>query len=261
MLFRSLVIGGVIGNISQIGLLLSPKAITPKLSKINPIKGFKNVVSLKKLLDGLLITFKVLLAFVLGFIVFLTFFGDIRTVALLDLFQQMLWFREKALILIAVLLLLFFTFAAIDFFVKRYQYFKSLRMGKKEVKDEFKQHEGDPEVKARIRQIMMKASRQKMLVNTAKADVVITNPTHYAVAVELKMTGDGGRHPFVVAKGVDHLAVRIKSVALEHGIRVMESPQLARDLYKSVDVDRDIPSHFFNAIIAVMQDLIIIIRR
>ena len=133
--FLGLMIIGVIANVGQFGFLLSTKVLQPKLSKINPILGIKNVFSLKKLLDGFMITFKVFVAFVVGFVVFVGFFGELPTISRLRLYDQILWFREKALILIGILLILFFIMAVADYLIKRYQYMKSLRMSVKELKD------------------------------------------------------------------------------------------------------------------------------
>ncbi|MGP1450896.1 MAG: flagellar biosynthesis protein FlhB [Wolinella sp.] len=248
--FLALVIVAVISNVSQFGFLLSTKAIEPKFSKLNPVSGFKNLFSLKKLLDGALMTIKVLAAFSIGFWVFLSFIGELTTVALFPLFEQMMWLRDKAVILVAILLFFFLVMAGIDLGIKRYQYFKSLRMTKQEVKDEFKQMEGNPEIKRKIRSLMMQAAMKRMMQQLPSADVVITNPTHYAVA--LRYDTQKERAPRVIAKGVDHMAFRIRDVAREHGIEIVENRPLARELYKSVDVDKEIPGTLFQAVAEVL---------
>lgn len=247
-IFLALVVAGLVGNIAQFGFLLSAKAIAPKFNKINPINGAKNLFSLKKLLDGLMITLKVLVAFGVGFLIFLIFLKELEHIAFFSLFDQMLWFRNKALILIAVLLLLFFTMAAIDFVIKKRQYIKSLRMSKQEVKDEYKQQEGNPEIRAKIRQMMLKNSMNKMMSAIPTANVVVTNPTHYAIALRFIESDPA---PMVVAKGVDHLAIKIKGVAREHNIEIIENPKLARELYKEVDIDEPIPRVLFQAVAIV----------
>lgn len=248
--FIALMIIGVIGNVGQFGFLLSTKAIEPKFSKLNPITGMKNLFSLKKLLDGALLTTKVFAAFGIGFWVFLSFIGELTTVALFPLFDQMKWFRDKALILAAILLLVFLVLASIDFAIKRYQYFKGLRMTKQEVKDEFKQMEGNPEIKRKIRQLMMQAAMKRMMQQLPSADVVITNPTHYAIALRYDTKKE--RAPRVIAKGVDHLALKIKEIAREHEIQIVENRTLARELYKSAEVDREIPENLFQAVAEVL---------
>ncbi len=251
--FIALMIAGIIGNVAQFGLLLSFKIIKPKLDKINPIKGAKNLFSLKKLLDGFMITLKVCIAFAIGFFIFVSFLDEISGVSLSPLNQQLIWFYKKALILIGVLLLLFLVMGILDFLIKRYQYIKSLRMSKQEVKDEFKQQEGNQEIKAKIRQMMMKNAMNKMMSAIPTANVVVTNPTHYAVALRFDSKKEAA--PVVVAKGIDHLAIRIKGVAREHEILIIENPPLARELYRLVDVDRMIPTEMFEAVVELFQQV------
>lgn len=251
--FIALVIAGIIGNIMQFGFLLSPKAIKPKLEKINPIKGAKNLFSLKKLLEGALITIKVSIAFGLGFLIFVSFLKEIETLALSNLPGQLSWFYEKSLILIGALLILFLIMGIIDFLIKRHQYVKGLRMSKQEVKDELKQQEGNQEVKAKIRQIMMKNAKNKMMSAIPSANVVVTNPTHYAVALRFDSQKD--KAPVVVAKGIDNLAIRIKGIARENEIFIIENPPLARELYRLVDVDRMIPVEMFEAVVILFHEV------
>ena len=249
-IFGALMVMGVIANVAQSGFLLTGKAIQPKLQKLNFITGMKNIISLKKLLDGFLITFKVLTAIVIAFFVFIGFMHELTTVALFPLGDQMLWFRDKALILIGILLAFFMVMATVDYIIKRYQYFKSLRMSKQEVKDEFKNQEGDQQVKGKIRSLMFQAARKRMMQNIPSADVVVTNPTHYAVALRYDQKKE--RAPRVLAKGVDFLAQRIKEVAAEHEIPIIENPPLARALYKDVDLDMEIPETLYQAMVEVL---------
>ena len=249
-IFGALMVMGVIANVAQSGFLLTGKAIQPKLQKLNFITGMKNIISLKKLLDGFLITFKVLTAFVIAFFVFIGFMHELTTVALFPLGDQMLWFRDKALILIGILLAFFMVMATVDYIIKRYQYFKSLRMSKQEVKDEFKNQEGDQQVKGKIRSLMFQAARKRMMQNIPSAHVVVTNPTHYAVALRYDQKKE--RAPRVLAKGVDFLAQRIKEVAAEHEIPIIENPPLARALYKDVDLDMEIPETLYQAMVEVL---------
>lgn len=246
----AVLLSGVIGNVAQFGFLFSTKAIKPKFNKLNPVTGLKNLLSIKKLTDGAIVTFKVFLALGVGFFVFFFFIKELQTVALFPLWDQLLWFVDKAMILVGILLLLFLTIAMADLVMKRYQYFKGLKMSKTEVKDEHKQMEGDPKIKAKIRQIMMQSAMKRMMQEVPKADVVVTNPTHYAVALRYDQTKD--RAPKVVAKGVDFLAQRIKEVAREHMIQIVENPSLARELYKVVDVDREIPEQLYQAVAEVL---------
>ncbi|MDY5184453.1 flagellar biosynthesis protein FlhB [Helicobacter trogontum] len=251
--FLALMVAGIIGNVAQFGFLLSFKIIKPKIDKINPIKGAKNLFSLKKLLDGFIITLKVFIAFAVGFFIFIGFLDEVANISISPLKEQLTWFYQKALILIGALLFLFLVMGILDFLIKRYQYIKSLRMSKQELKDEFKQQEGNQEVKAKIRQIMMKNAMNKMMSAIPSANVVVTNPTHYAVA--LRFNSETESAPVVVAKGIDHLAVRIKGIAREHEILIIENPPLARELYRLVDVDRMIPGEMFEAVVELFQQV------
>ncbi|BCZ17595.1 Flagellar biosynthesis protein FlhB [Helicobacter sp. NHP19-003] len=241
-----------LANVLQFGFLFSPKAIEPKWSKINPITGFKNLFSLKRLLDGLLITTKVLIAFILGFVLVYSFVDELTGVAQFNYKDQLLWFKGKSLEVIAGLLFLFLVASLLDFMLKRRQYIESLKMTKQEVKDEYKQQEGNPEIKAKIKQLMLKNSMSKMMAAIPSANVVVTNPTHYAVALRFE---ENDPAPVVVAKGIDHLAIRIKGVAREHEIEIIENPKLARQLYQDVDIDEVIPKVLFEAVAIVFAQV------
>ena len=255
-IFLGLVLMGVLANVGQFGFLLSTKPIEPKLSKINPITGARNLFSLKKALDGFMITLKVFVAFIVGFVVFLGFFGDLPTVSRFRLYEQILWFRDKALLLIGILLLVFAVMAVADFMIKRFQYMKSLRMSVKELKDETKQYEGNPEVRSRIRQMQQKIARSRMMQEVPKASVVITNPTHYAVAITYTDEYvDMNLPPRVVAKGIDELAIRIKALARESGVRIIENPPLARALYAMVEVNDFVHPDLFRAVSEVLKQV------
>ena len=140
--------------------------------------------------------------------------------------------------------------AAMDFAFQKHRFTKRMRMSKQEVKDEFKQSEGDPHVKARIRKIRMERAQQRMMAAVPDADVVITNPTHYSIALQYKM--DDMAAPKLVAKGVDHLAMRIREVAEANDVPLVENPPLARALYAGVDIDEEIPAEHFKAVAEVI---------
>lgn len=243
----SLIVAGVVGNISQFGFLLTSKVFKLNFSKVlNPIPGIKNLFSLQKATQAAIVTAKVTVALVAGGVAYFYFFTDIEELVLLEFGEQLLWFKEKVMILISVLMLVFFIIAAIDLVVKRYQYFKSLRMSKQEVKDEHKQQEGDPLVRRKIRQKMFEVMGRRMMQNVPSADVVVTNPTHYAVALRYDQTKD--RAPVVVAKGINRVALKIKEIAREHLIQIVENPPLARELYKSVEIGEEIPEMLYQAV-------------
>ncbi|WP_456381212.1 flagellar biosynthesis protein FlhB [Hydrogenimonas sp.] len=243
-------LAGMLGAWAQFGFIFTTKPLVPDLTKIDPIKGAKNLFSLKKLIEGFKITVKVGAVFTVAFSVFLGFIEELVSVSHAPLLHQIQWLVDRALVLAAVMLVLLMVLALVDLLFVRYNYFKGLRMSKQEIKDEMKQMEGNPEIKAKIRQIQMEMARRRMLAEVPNADVVITNPTHFAVALQYK-EGES-RAPKVVAKGADLIAQRIKEIAREHHIQIVENPPLARELYKNVEVDREIPEQFYQAVAEVL---------
>jgi len=243
-------IAGVIAALSQFGFLFTIDAIQPKFSKLDPIKGIKNLFSLKKLVDGIKITFKSFTTLGIGFIVFFQFIEELPTVALFGLGDQMAWLQEKMLIIAFIMLFIIFIFALIDVIIVRKQYFDNLKMSKQEIKDEMKNMEGDPLIKSKIRQIQMQTARKRMMAEVPNADVVITNPTHYAVAI--KYDNENSHAPIVVAKGMDNIAQQIKKIARENKVHIVQNPPLARSLYSEVEIDKAIPEALFAAVAEVL---------
>jgi len=245
-----ILIAGVVANVSQIGFLFTVKPLIPSFEKINPIKGLKRLFSVKTVVEGLKTVLKVSIAFAVGYYLFLGFLNEIPKLALMSVFEQIRWFSNKSVILIFSMLGVFFVFAIIDLIYQRYSYKKSLRMSKQEIKDEFKQTEGNPEVKAKIRQLQREMAKKRMMSEIPKADVVITNPTHYAVAIRYDKEKEDA--PRVLAKGVDNLALKIKEIAREYDIMIVENPPLARELYKSVEIGEIIPPKLYKAVAEVL---------
>jgi flagellar biosynthetic protein FlhB len=246
----SVAIAGIIAALLQYGFLFSTKAITPDIKKIDPIKGLKNILSLKKMIEGVKIVLKVSAVFLVAFYFLTNFTKELPETLFIGVWDQLIWLRDKAVVLAAVMLALFLVLSLIDLIFVRYNYFKELRMSKQEIKDEHKQMEGDPQVKARIRKVQMQMSQKRMMQNIPDADVVITNPTHYAVAIRYDQGKD--RAPVVVAKGTDHLALKIKEIALNFGVQIVENPPLARELYKQCDIDQAIPEKLYKAVAEVL---------
>lgn len=243
-------IAGIVAAFSQFGFLFTTKAIVPDLKKIDPIKGTKNLFSLKKLIEGIKITLKSFITLGVGFVFFFYFILELPTVALFGLHDQLNWLNDKSLIIALVMLLIIFVFAIIDIVIVRKQYFDGLKMSKQEIKDEMKNMEGDPLVKSKIRQIQMQTARRRMMAEVPNADVVITNPTHYAVAI--KYDQEKYAAPIVVAKGVDNIAQQIKKIARENDVHIVQNPPLARSLYSEVEVERAIPESLFAAVAEVL---------
>lgn len=243
-------IAGIVAAFSQFGFLFTTKAIVPDLKKIDPIKGTKNLFSLKKLIEGIKITLKSFTTLGVGFVFFFYFILELPTVALFGLHDQLNWLKDKSLIIALVMLLIIFVFAIIDIVIVRKQYFDGLKMSKQEIKDEMKNMEGDPLVKSKIRQIQMQTARRRMMAEVPNADVVITNPTHYAVAI--KYDQEKYAAPIVVAKGVDNIAQQIKKIARENDVHIVQNPPLAKSLYSEVEVERAIPESLFAAVAEVL---------
>ena len=243
-------LSGVLAALMQFGFLTTTKPLIPDFKKIDPIKGLKNLVSMKKFIEGIKIIVKVTLVMTLAYYYLLDFTTELPSVVFFSIYDQLEWLKSKALILIAVMLLLFLGLALFDLFFVRYNYFKDLKMSKQEIKDEYKQMEGDPQVKARIKRVQMEMSKKRMMSDIPSADVVITNPTHFAVAIRYDTEKENA--PKIIAKGVDHLALKIKEIAREHGVQVIENPSLARELYKKCEIDETIPEALYKAVAEVL---------
>ncbi|WP_024954837.1 flagellar biosynthesis protein FlhB [Sulfurospirillum arcachonense] len=243
-------ISGVLASVMQFGFITTTKPLIPDLKKIDPIKGIKNLISMKKLVESIKTIVKVGLVLTVAYYYLFDFVHELPSVIFFPIYDQLLWLRDKALILIAVMLMLFLGLALFDLFFVRYNYFKDLRMSKQEIKDEYKQMEGDPQVKARIRRVQMEMVKKRMMQDIPSADVVITNPTHFAVAIRYDTEKENA--PKVVAKGVDHLALKIKEIAREHNIQVVENPPLARALYKECEIEDMIPETLYKAVAEVL---------
>jgi flagellar biosynthetic protein FlhB len=243
-------LSGIIAGVMQFGFNFTTKPLEPKLSKIDPIKGFGKLFSMKKLIEGVKITAKVAIIFSVAFYFLIEFTKELSTVINFSLVSQLVWLRDKIIMMVAIMLILFFILALVDLLIVRYQYFKDLRMSKQEIKDEYKQMEGDPQVKARIKQVQMQMAQKRMMQDIPSADVIITNPTHYAIALRYDKKRENA--PRIVAKGVDNLALKIREIGREHLIQIVENPPLARELYRSCEVDETIPDALFKAVAEVL---------
>jgi flagellar biosynthesis protein FlhB len=241
---------GIAVNVVQFGFLFAPKAVKLRLDNLSPVKGFKRIFSRRTAVEALKGFLKIGL---IGLTAWLTVSGRIESLMVLmnsdlALFLGALGSLASTLMLRVGLVML--ALALVDLVYQRWEFAENLKMSKQEVKDEHRQMEGDPLVKSRIRRLQQEASRRRMFAELPNADVVVTNPTHLAVA--LKYDGRAMDAPLVVAKGARLLAQRIKSIAAEQGIPVMENKPLARALYAAVPVGGQVPSAFFAAIAEVL---------
>ncbi len=234
----------------QVGWKVSTKTMQPKLSKFNPINGFKRILSKDSLFELLKSIVKV------GIIIYIVYTNLAEEAN--DLFVLYEITLEQALALVGEIILdvgleislVFVAVGLADFLYQKWKFSEEMKMTKQEVKDEYKNTEGDPQIKGRIRQKMREASQRRMMQDVPKADVVITNPTHFAVA--LKYDAEVSRAPIVVAKGEDFLAQKIKEIAKENKVPVIENKPLARMLYHNVDIGTEIPPELYQAVAEVL---------
>lgn len=240
---------GATCSVAQVGLHLSWKALQPKWSRLNPIAGFSRIFGLRGLVRTGLGLLKLLL---IATVAWLVIDGDLaRQIQVDERVATRLAADSAALWWLAIkLILVLFVVAFADFLYQRFQHTKDLMMTKQEVKEEFKQAEGDPLVKGKIRQIQRQMAQRRMMQEVPKADVVITNPTHVAVA--LRYDRETMHAPEVVAKGYDAVAQRIKALAAEHGVPLVENVPLARALAKEVEIGQGVPTRWYEAVASVL---------
>ncbi len=244
------VVAAVAANFLQFGFLFSAEPIRPKLEKINPIKGFKRIFSLRALVEFLKSSLKIIC---LGFVVASVLWKkkeDIFVLSLLPVGKGLAVVADLTIRmgLISAVVLLFL--AILDYMYQRYDFEKNIRMSKQDIKDEFKNTEADPLIRSRIKQRQREMAARRMMQEIPDADVVITNPTHYAVALKYDETKRDA--PYVVAKGADYIALKIKSVAEEHGVVIVENRPLARSLYEQTEIGDEIPEEFFKAVAEIL---------
>lgn len=244
------VVAGIAATFFQTKMLISGEALRPKFSHINPLQGVKRLFSLRSIIEALkgILKITVLLYLIYQFLsgVVDTFskylFSDLGAACshLLDLAFQMSMEIAVAYVVLA----------AADIFYQWWDYERQIRMSKQEIKEEYKQMEGDPQVKGKIKELQRKMAQSRMMQKVPQADVVIRNPTHFAVALRYK--ADQDRAPVVLAKGQDQLALRIVRLAEENGVAIVENVPLARALYASTDLGQEIPPELYGAVAEVL---------
>jgi len=245
-----LLLVGVFSSVLQTGLVFNFGLIAPKLERINPVEGFKRIFSKRSIIELLKVIIKVTVIAFFSYDGIKTVKNGIDEMMDMGIEQNIAFFGDvlfKVGIKISFVLL---GLAIFDYFYQWYEYEKSLMMSKEDIKEEIKEIEGNPQIKARIRQIQRQMARRRMMQDVKKADVVITNPTHIAVALSY----DAEKHdaPVVVAKGAGEIALKIKEIAKEEDVPIVENPTLARTLYKSVEIGESIPQEFYQAVAEIL---------
>ncbi|WP_019242293.1 MULTISPECIES: flagellar biosynthesis protein FlhB [Bacillus] len=243
-------VGGVIANYMQVGVLFSTETIQFKLNKINPISGFKRIFSLRAIVELFKSILKISLV---GFVAFLVIWSRLDEILILS--QKSVGAALATLADITVKVgffssLVLFIIAILDYFYQKYDFEKSIRMSKQDIKDEYKNTEGDPLIKSKIKQRQREMAMQRMMAEVPHADVVITNPTHFAIAIKYDESKSDA--PYVVAKGVDFIAQKIKYVAKENNVITVENRPLARALYDQTEIGQVIPEEFFKAVAEIL---------
>lgn len=239
-----------VSDVVQVKWRPTTKPLQPKFNKLNPINGFKRIFSLNSLVELIKSLAKLLL---IGFMVYSYLKGQIDQIFLLydmSINQAIGLLGEIVVDLGIRIAAVYVIIAALDYAYQKWKHIEDLKMTKQEVKDEYKNQEGDPQIKGKQRQRMREASMRRMMQELPQADVVITNPTHYAVAIRYRRDTEDA--PVVIAKGADYLAQRIKETARENDIYIMEDKPLARMLYANVEIGQQIPPELYEAVANVL---------
>ena len=248
--FLVFMIFGITANIAQTGFVYAPKKLLPDWNKLNIFAALPKFINMKKIVESLKGIIKITVVTYIAYLVIKPDLSKFELLPTMDTMGILQFIHNLVVLLLFSVAIAVLVIAIADYAYQKYTHLKKLRMTKQEVKDEYKQVEGDPLVKSRIRQVRMERARHRMMDNVPKADVVIVNPTHYAIALEYKM--DTMEAPVVLAKGVDNVALRIKSIAEEHEIPIVENPPLARALFASAELDQAIPTEHYKAVAEVI---------
>jgi flagellar biosynthesis protein FlhB len=233
----------------QHGFKIETSLLKPKFSKLNPATGFSKLFSPQSVANLLKSVFKFAIVAWVAYLVVTPRIPAILATMKLPMAQALEYFRQTLFLLYRDIMLAMIVLAGADFMYQRHVFEKGLRMTKQEVKDEMKDSEGNPEIKGKQKSMVFAAAMRRIITKVPKASVVITNPTHFAVALRYDPTTAA---PILVAKGVDHLALKIRERAKEAGVPIVENPPLARAIYHNVDLDQPIPSELYQAVAQVL---------
>ena len=250
ILFMAMIMG-ILGDFIQIGPIFTTKTIEMKFDKLNPTKYFKNLFSMKTAFELIKNIIKVAILGFLGWTVYKAHFPTILGLSAVDnKFAVLFEFGKLIIEFVTKACIIFLAISAADYMVVRMKFLKDQKMSYKEIKDEYKNSEGDPHVKAALRQRRQQVLQRSMMDAVQTADFVITNPTHVAVA--LKYDKDEMTAPMLIAKGTELIAKKIIEIAKEHAIPVIENPPVARALFRLVDINREIPPELYKAVAEIL---------
>ena len=237
---------GAGGNLIQTGLLFSPEKAKPDWKKVSPLAGLKRLLGVDNLMQFVKSLSKIIMVGWVGWVVMMPYLHPLRDLAAMDPAAMLPLLSEILRKLVFATAALMLAIAGLDWFWQRQRFLTRMRMTKEEQKEEFKNSEGDPHFKAKRRQIALQRSRRRMMAAVPQATMVVMNPTHYAVA--LKYEAGETAAPQCVAKGMDAVALKIRALAEEHGVPIIEDPPLARALYAAVELDEFIPPAHYEAV-------------
>ena len=240
-------------SVAQVKWKPTTKPMKPKLEKLNPINGFKKMFSMESLFELVKSIVKIILISIVAYSNIKKYAGDLFILYDIPMKQAISLIGQIIIDTGIKIAAVYIVIGIADYAYNKHKFNKEMRMTKQEVKEEFKQTEGSPEVKGRQRQIMRQASQRRMMQDVPKADVIITNPTHISVA--LSYDTEVAKAPIVLAKGEDYLALKIREVAKEHSIEIVENKPLARMLYANVDVGQEIPPELYQAVAEVLASI------
>ena len=246
-----LTFAGAISGFVQTGPLFSFKPIAPDISRLSIFKGIERLFSKRSIMELFKGVAKISLVSFAGIFVLRPYFGNVEHFIGLDFVQALFEMQSLFLKMMSAVLSVLFFLAVLDYMFQRSEFMKNMRMSTQDIKEEYKQTEGDPQIKSRLRQLREQKARQRMMQSVPTADVVITNPTHYAIALKydsVKMDA-----PTLVAKGVDLIAQKIKEVAEENNVPIVENATLARALHGSMEINQTIPHEHYKAVAEVIS--------
>jgi len=243
-------LAGLAINVIQIGFMFTTKPLGMKLNRISPIKGFKRMFSMKTIVDLVKSFLKIALLGYIAYSDYISLLNNFPTFVGREVYSTFIQIMRTAFLTALKMCIIMVFISIADYLYQWWKYEKDLRMTKQEVKDEYKLMEGDPQIKGKIRQKQRQMSAMRMMSRVPEADVVITNPTHYAIA--LKYDDKISNAPLVIAKGQDYIARKIREIAQEHGVEIVENPPLAQSLYALCEIDQEIPADFYQAVADIL---------